>query len=143
VQPVTEFDLRPPADQVFVDLRVVEDYVRDSKLALTNAVAYVALIGSFALLRVAFDVPYLRAALGLYVVVSLLGIVAKLRLSGLDASGHLLRYAGGAAAGLVVGLPVLLTLVEANRGTLFAETAAGLVAVTVTHVVDRVTLARG
>lgn len=139
---MTQSDLRPHAERAFVDLRAVDDYVRDSKLALTNALAYVALVGSFALLRVVFDVPYLRAALGLYVVVSLLGIVVKLRLSGREARGHLRSYAGGAAAGLVVGLPVLLTLVELNRGTLFAETAAALVAITVTHLVDRVTLAR-
>jgi hypothetical protein len=139
---MTEFDLRSPADGVVVDLRAIETFVRGSKLALTNAVAYVVLVATFAVLRVVFDVPYLRAALGLYVVVSLLGIVVKLRLSGPDVRGRMLWYAGGAAAGLVVGTPVLLGLVEINRGTLFAETAAGLVAITVNHVVDRIALAR-
>jgi hypothetical protein len=139
---MTEFDLRSPAGAVVVDLRAVDDFVRDSKLVLTNAVAYVVLVGTYAALRVGFDVAYLRAAIGLYVAVSLLAIVVKVRLSGSDARGLLRWYAGGAAAGLAVGVPVLLVLVELNRGTLFAETAAGLVAITVNHLVDRVALAR-
>ena len=45
-------------------------------------------------------------------------------------------------AGLGANLVVLLALVELNRGTVFAEIAGGLVGLTVTHVLDRIAVAR-
>ena len=134
---MAELEMRAPTSLV-VDVHEVESYIRDAKLTVIDAVAYVVVIGAFTALLILGEVPYLRAAVGLYIAVSLASISVKRWLLG-GATGLL---AASAAAGLVAGLPVLFLLIERNRGTLFAEAVAALVAFTVVHVVDRIAVAR-
>ncbi|MGB0100356.1 MAG: hypothetical protein WBP61_08750 [Nocardioides sp.] len=124
--------------QLVLHQETVEDYVRDAKLALVNATAYVALMASYAAVRIVLDVPYLRAAVGLYLVAALGALVVKLRVL-----HERVRWLIGAAlVGLAVNLVLLLALVEVNRGTLFAEAGAALVAFATVHLLDRAALAR-
>ena len=137
---MAEYDVSPAADHVVLDRRAVEDYIRDSKLALVNAVAYVLLVGAYAGLRFVLDTPYLRAAIGLYLALAVVAVVVKRALTGRrDLS---LRFLGAAIAGLAASVVILVGLVQLNRGTVFAEVAAGLVGFTVTHMVDRIAVAR-
>jgi len=105
---------------------------------VVDAVAYLVVVGAFTALRILVEVPYLRSAVGLYVAVALVLVPVKVRLTGARMS-HL---AASAAVGLAAGLPVLLFLVGRNRGTLFAEAVAALVAFTVVHLADRLAIAR-
>ena len=52
-------DVGSGADQIVLDLRAVEDYVRDAKLALVNALGFLALVGTYAAARVVVDAPVL------------------------------------------------------------------------------------
>lgn len=124
-------------DALVVDRASVDEYVRDARLAVLNATAYVVLTSSYAAVRVVFDVPYLRASVGLYLAVCALAVIAKHRV----AHERLPWLLGASVAGLVAGLAVLVALVQVNRGTLFAEAAAALVAFVVVHLVDRAALA--
>ncbi|MEP9363263.1 hypothetical protein ABLE68_09880 [Nocardioides sp. CN2-186] len=137
---MAEYDVPPAADHVVLDLRAVEDYIRDSKLALVNAVAYVVLVGVYAVMRFVLDVPYLRAAIGLYLALAIAAVVVKRVLTG--RRDLTLRFSAAALAGLGASVLVLVGLVQLNRGTVFAEVAAGLVGFTVTHVLDRIAVAR-
>jgi hypothetical protein len=121
-----------------LDHRTVDGHVRDAKLALLNATVYVALVASYAAVRVVLDVPYLRGALGLHLAIGLLAVLVKVRIVPQRPSW----LAGATAAGLLVNGLVLVALVAINRGTLFAEAAAALAAVGLTHLLDRVALAR-
>lgn len=134
---MAEVELRPAATLV-LDTHTVEAYIRDTKLAALDAMAYVVVVGAFAALRIFAEVPYLRAAVGMYVVASVVTVPLKRMLLG----GGTRLLVASAVAGLLVGLPVLLLLVERNRGTLFAEAVAALVTLTVVHLADRVAVAR-
>ena len=132
-----ELETRPPTTLV-VDTHAVESYIRDAKLTVVDALAYLVVVGAFTALRILVEVPYLRAAVGLYVAVTLVAVPVKVRVAGTS----MVSLAVSAAVGLAVSLPVLLFLVGRNRGTLFAEAVAALVAFTVVHVADRLAIAR-
>lgn len=134
---MAELELRP-ATTLSVDTHAVEAYIRDAKLAVVDGVAYVVVIGVFAGARILAEVPYLRASVGIYLAVALAAVALKRLVLG-QGTGRLLM---SALAGLVVGLPILLFLVERNRGTLFAEGVAALVAFAVVHVLDPLAVAR-
>lgn len=94
-------------------------------------------MAAYAVVRVVFDVPYLRAAVGLYVAVALLALVAKVRFL----HERLAWLVAAALVGLLANVAVLALLVQLNRGTLFAEAAAAWVALGAAHLVDRAGLA--
>lgn len=137
---MAEYDVRPQAEHVVLDLHAVEDYIRDSKLALVNAIAYLLLVGTYAGMRIVLDAPYFRTAIGLYLVIALAGVVVKRGLT--RRPDRTAAFVGAAVAGLATSLLVLQGLVQLNRGTVFAEVAGGLVGFTVTHVLDRMAVAR-
>jgi hypothetical protein len=134
---MAELELRPAT--IVVDTRAVDSYVRDAKLAVIDATAYVVVIGVFAAVRILGEVPFQRASVGIYLAVALASISLKRWLLGRGA----MLLASSAVVGLAVGLPVLLFLVERNRGTLFAEAVALLVTLAVVHLVDRVAVDHG
>jgi hypothetical protein len=124
--------------ELLLDRGTIEEYVRDARLAFINASAYVVLVSAYAAVRIVFDVPYLRAAVGLYVVVSVLAVLVK---------RHVVHevvpwLVASAAAGLVLNVAVVVALVESNHGTIYAELAGALVGLAATHVIDRAALAR-
>jgi hypothetical protein len=137
---MAEVELRSAVD-VVLDHREVEEYVRDAKLALVNATGYVVVLVVYAVMRVVLDVPYVRAAVGPGLLVAAGAVALKCRLAPTLPRART-WFSLSAGSGVVVGSAALVTLVEINRGTLFAAATAGLAAAVVTHVVDRVALSR-
>jgi hypothetical protein len=137
---MAEVELRAAGD-VVIDAEAVENYVRDSKIALVNAVGYLAVLAGYAVVRVVLDVPYLRAAIASGIVVAAGAVAAKCRLVP-TMGGRLAWFCASAAAGFAAGMLVLVALVEVNRGTLFAAATAALAAAGLTHLVDRAALSR-
>jgi hypothetical protein len=130
------------AAAVLLTPELVETYVRDAKLVLVNAATYAAFVAAFAALRIALSVPHLRAAVGTYVVVTVLAMVAKHHLVSRALPGGFRWVVVSLVAPLGVLVVVLTALVELNHGTLFAQASAALVAAGAAQVVDRVALSR-
>jgi uncharacterized membrane protein HdeD (DUF308 family) len=124
--------------QVVIDRAELDAYVREAQATVLAGATYVVGLGLFALLRVFLDVPYLRAAVGLFVLAAGVGLLVKRRIHGLDRTW----LVASATLGLAAHLVVLVSLVDRSRGTIFAEAAALLVGLSVTHVLDRVAARR-